>query len=132
MVLPHNFGCTHLLRMLNYARHEILNKTLEAFGDLKDDEELGPADRVTVKRYITGLSNLEDEHAHPHDDNHDHIHPKGVQASYWAMLDEGRINAATANILMRSVDEAMYLVSSRPLCDCSNCSPMSISQVTTE
>ncbi|VAI43658.1 unnamed protein product [Triticum turgidum subsp. durum] len=33
------------------------------------------------------------------------------------MLDEGRINAATANILMRSVDEAMYLVSSRPLCD---------------
>ncbi|EMS56402.1 hypothetical protein TRIUR3_12471 [Triticum urartu] len=34
------------LRMLNYARHEILNKTLEAFGDLKDDEELGPADRV--------------------------------------------------------------------------------------
>ncbi|XP_044330681.1 sodium/hydrogen exchanger 7 isoform X3 [Triticum aestivum] len=42
---------------------------------------------------------------------------KGVQASYWAMLDEGRITQATANILMRSVDEAMDLVSSRPLCD---------------
>ncbi|XP_037463166.1 sodium/hydrogen exchanger 7-like isoform X4 [Triticum dicoccoides] len=116
------------LRMLNYTRHEILNNTLEAFGDLKDDEELGPADWVTVKKYITGLSNLEDEHAHPHDDNHDHVHTmnlkdgrvrllNGVQASYWAMLDQGQITQATANILMRSVDEAMDLVSSRPLCD---------------
>ncbi|KAM3383709.1 hypothetical protein ACQJBY_008405 [Aegilops geniculata] len=130
--LLHALGMNNLsvtkLRMLNYARHEILNKTLEAFGDPKDDEELGPADWVTVKKYITGLSNLEDEHAHPHDDNHDHIHTmnlrdgrvrllNGVQASYWAMLDEGRITQATANILMRSVDEAMDLVSSRPLCD---------------
>ncbi|XP_020172495.1 sodium/hydrogen exchanger 8 isoform X3 [Aegilops tauschii subsp. strangulata] len=130
--LLHALGMDNLsvtkLRMSNYARHEILNKTLEAFGDLKDDEELGPADWVTVKKYITGLSNLEDEHAHPHDDNHDHIHTmnlrdgrvrllNGVQASYWAMLDEGRITQATANILMRSVDEAMDLVSSRPLCD---------------
>ena len=65
--------------MLNYTRHEILNKTLEAFGDLKDDEELGPADWVTVKKYITGLSNLEDEHAHPHDDNHDHIHTMNLR-----------------------------------------------------
>ncbi|XP_037463165.1 sodium/hydrogen exchanger 7-like isoform X3 [Triticum dicoccoides] len=75
-----------------------------------------------------GLSNLEDEHAHPHDDNHDHVHTmnlkdgrvrllNGVQASYWAMLDQGQITQATANILMRSVDEAMDLVSSRPLCD---------------
>ena len=65
--------------MLNYTRHEILNKTLEAFGDLKDDEELGPADWVTVKKYITGLSNLEDEHAHPHDDNHDHVHTMNLK-----------------------------------------------------
>ena len=41
----------------------------------------------------------------------------GVQAAYWAMLEEGRINQATANILMRSVDEAMDLVSRQPLCD---------------
>uniref|UniRef100_A0ACD5Z7M5 Uncharacterized protein n=1 Tax=Avena sativa TaxID=4498 RepID=A0ACD5Z7M5_AVESA len=33
------------------------------------------------------------------------------------MLEEGRITQATANILMRSVDEAMDLVSCRPLCD---------------
>lgn len=33
------------------------------------------------------------------------------------MLEEGRITQATANILMRSVDEAMDLVSSQPLCD---------------
>ncbi|XBI12740.1 hypothetical protein VPH35_139567 [Triticum aestivum] len=131
-ILLHALGMDNLsvtkLRMLNYTRHEILNKTLEAFGDLKDDEELGPADWVTVKKYITGLSNLEDEHAHPHDDNHDHVHTmnlkdgrvrllNGVQASYWAMLDQGQITQATANILMRSVDEAMDLVSSRPLCD---------------
>jgi hypothetical protein len=33
------------------------------------------------------------------------------------MLEEGRITQATAHILMRSVDEAMDLVSSGPLCD---------------
>lgn len=44
----------------------MLNKALEAFGDLGDDEELGPADWPTVKRYITSLNNLEGECVHPH------------------------------------------------------------------
>lgn len=33
------------------------------------------------------------------------------------MLDEGRINQTTANLLMRSVDEALDLVSREALCD---------------
>lgn len=33
------------------------------------------------------------------------------------MLDEGRISQTTANILMQSVDEALDLASSEPLCD---------------
>jgi hypothetical protein len=33
------------------------------------------------------------------------------------MLEEGRITQSTANMLMRSVDEAMDLVSSQSLCD---------------
>lgn len=41
----------------------------------------------------------------------------GVQAAYWVMLDEGRINQTTANLLMRSVDEAIDLVSHEALCD---------------
>ena len=41
----------------------------------------------------------------------------GVQAAYWGMLEEGRITQATANILLRSVDEAMDLVSGQTLCD---------------
>ena len=45
----------------------MLNKALEAFGDLRYDEELGPADWPTVKRYITCLSNIEEEPSHPHD-----------------------------------------------------------------
>ncbi|VAH12722.1 unnamed protein product [Triticum turgidum subsp. durum] len=118
------------LRVLKYTRYEMLNKALEAFGDLRDDEELGPADWITVKKYITCLNNLEDEQAHPHDvpDRDDHVHTmhlkvtrvrllNGVQAAYWGMLEEGRITQSTANILMRSVDEAMDLVSSQPLCD---------------
>ncbi|KQJ85563.1 sodium/hydrogen exchanger 8 [Brachypodium distachyon] len=117
------------LRILNYTRYEMLNKALEAFGDLREDEELGPADWVTVKKYITCLNNLEDERTHPHDvsDRDDHVHTmnlrdirvrllNGVQAAYWGMLEEGRITQATANILMRSVDEAMDL-SSQSLCD---------------
>ncbi|KAM0849196.1 hypothetical protein ACQ4PT_053881 [Festuca glaucescens] len=118
------------LRVLKYTRYEMLNKALEAFGDLRDDEELGPADWITVKKYITCLNNLEDEQAHPHDvpDKDESVHTmnlkdtrvrllNGVQAAYWGMLEEGRITQSTANILMRSVDEAMDLVSGQSLCD---------------
>ena len=45
----------------------MLNKALEAFGELKDDEELGPADWITVKKYITCLNDLDNEPEHPHD-----------------------------------------------------------------
>lgn len=41
----------------------------------------------------------------------------GVQAAYWGMLEEGRITQNTAIILMTSVDEAMDVVSTEPLCD---------------
>ncbi|CAN6339204.1 unnamed protein product [Urochloa humidicola] len=118
------------LRILKYTRYEMLNKALEAFGELRDDEELGPADWATVKKHITCLNDLDDDPEHPHDvgDKDDHMHTmnlrdirvrllNGVQAAYWGMLEEGRITQATANILMRSVDEAMDLVSRQPLCD---------------
>lgn len=53
----------------------MLNKALEAFGELGDDEELGPADWPTVKRYIASLNNLEGESVHPYgaseDDDND-------------------------------------------------------------
>ncbi|XP_037495007.1 sodium/hydrogen exchanger 7, partial [Jatropha curcas] len=41
----------------------------------------------------------------------------GVQAAYWGMLDEGRITQITANILMKSVEEAIDSASHGPLCD---------------
>ncbi|KAG6396802.1 hypothetical protein SASPL_142959 [Salvia splendens] len=117
-------------RILSYTKYEMLKKALEAFGDLGDDEELGPADWPTVKRYITSLNDADGEQIHPHslsenDNNPDHMNLKdirvrflnGVQAAYWVMLDEGRINQTTANLLMRSVDEALDLVSSETLCD---------------
>mgnify|MGYP006268453813 CR=1 FL=1 len=54
----------------------MLNKALEAFGDLRGDEELGTVDWITVKKYITCLNDLEDVQAHPHDVPHkdDHTH----------------------------------------------------------
>ncbi|XP_008220964.1 PREDICTED: sodium/hydrogen exchanger 8 isoform X1 [Prunus mume] len=117
-------------RVLEYTKYEMLNKALEAFGDLGDDEELGPADWPTVKGYIASLNNVDSEHVHPHaaserDNNRDLTNLKdirerllnGVQAAYWSMLDEGRITQSTANILMQSVDEAIDLVSDEPLCD---------------
>jgi len=51
---------------LNYTKYEMLNKALEAFGDLGDDEELGPVDWPTVKTYIASLNNLEGSFEHPH------------------------------------------------------------------
>lgn len=44
----------------------MLNKALEAFGELGDDAELGPADWPTVKRYISCLNDIEGERVHPH------------------------------------------------------------------
>lgn len=62
----------------------MLNKALEAFGDLGDDEELGPADWPTVKRYISSLNDVEGEPVHPHtasenDDNVDHMHLEDIR-----------------------------------------------------
>nr|ADK91080.1 SOS1 [Bruguiera gymnorhiza] len=117
-------------RILDYTKYEMLNKALEAFGDLGDDEELGPADWPTVKRYIASLNSVEGGPVHPHttsesDDDLDITNIKdirirllnGVQAAYWGMIDEGRISQRTANILMQSVEEAIDLASHDPLCD---------------
>ncbi|CAH9071603.1 unnamed protein product, partial [Cuscuta epithymum] len=118
-------------RILNYTKYEMLNKAVEAFSDLGDDEELGPVDWPTVKRYLTCLNDLEDdERMHPHSSsgNNDSLHHlntkdirirflNGVQAAYWGMLNEGRITQTIANILMESVDEALDLVSHVALCD---------------
>lgn len=60
------FVSTLQKRILDYTKYEMLNKALDAFGDLGDDEELGPADWPTVKRHITSLSHVEGEPLHPH------------------------------------------------------------------
>ncbi|XP_021292890.1 sodium/hydrogen exchanger 7 isoform X4 [Herrania umbratica] len=111
-------------RILDYTKYEMLNKALEAFEDLGDDEELGPADWPTVKRYIASLNNLEGDRVHPHialdPTNLKDIRIRllnGVQSAYWGMLDEGRITQSTANLLMQSVDEAIDAASDEPLCD---------------
>ena len=69
------------LRILKYTRYEMLNKALEAFGELRDDEELGPADWATVKKHITCLNDLDDDPEHPHDvdDKDDHVHTMNIR-----------------------------------------------------
>ncbi|XP_031491543.1 sodium/hydrogen exchanger 8 isoform X2 [Nymphaea colorata] len=118
------------IRILDYTRFELMNKALEAFGELGDDEELGPAEWSTVKRYITCLDENDAEKIHPHiiSESQRHLHNlnlkdirvrllNGVQAAYWGMLEEGRINQTSAILLMQSVDEALDVVSHEPLCD---------------
>nr|AVG70998.1 SOS1 protein [Fagopyrum tataricum] len=117
-------------RILEFTKYEMLNKALEAYGDLGEDEELGPADWPTVKSYIKSLDNVEGERMQLHDvtESGSTLDPSslkdirvrllnGVQAAYWVMLDEGRITQTTANILMQSVDEALDFVAHEPLCD---------------
>uniref|UniRef100_A0A5B7A4E3 Cyclic nucleotide-binding domain-containing protein n=1 Tax=Davidia involucrata TaxID=16924 RepID=A0A5B7A4E3_DAVIN len=117
-------------RILDYTKNEMLNKALEAFGDLGDDEELGPVDWPTVKRHITSLNDVGGECVHPHtvSESDNNLHTmnlkdirirflNGVQAAYWGMLDEGRITQTTASLLMQSVDEAIDMVSHEPLSD---------------
>ncbi|KAL2233230.1 UNVERIFIED_CONTAM: Sodium/hydrogen exchanger 7, partial [Sesamum indicum] len=74
-------------RILNYTKYEMLNKALEAFGDLGDDEELGPADWPTVKRYIKSLNDVDSEQVHPHsssenDGNLDNMNLKDIRVRF--------------------------------------------------
>ncbi|GKC18105.1 putative plasma membrane Na(+) /H(+) antiporter, partial [Tanacetum coccineum] len=112
-------------RLMDFTKYEMMSKALEVFGDLVDDEELGPADWPTVKKYTRCLHDAEGECIHPHtaSENIERMHlsdirfPVGVQATYWVMLEEGRITQYAANILKQSIDGALDLVSAEPLCD---------------
>ncbi|XP_042379307.1 sodium/hydrogen exchanger 7-like isoform X3 [Zingiber officinale] len=121
---------TEKIRVLNFAKYEMRNKALESFSDLRDDEELGPADWPTIIKHITCLNNSDEGQIHSHNVGEGESYLQtmnlrdirvrflnGVQAAYWGMLDEGRITQFTANLLMQSVDEAMDLVASAPLSD---------------
>lgn len=68
------------LRILNYTKYEMQNKALEAFGELRDDEELGPADWATVKKYIRCLD-FDDEPVHPHQvsGTDDYMHTRNIK-----------------------------------------------------
>ncbi|PIA30112.1 hypothetical protein AQUCO_05700080v1 [Aquilegia coerulea] len=117
-------------RILDFTRHQMMDKALDIFGELGDDEEFGPSDWPSVKRHLVCLVHLEGEQVYHNalpgtENNSDALnlenirirHLKGVQASYWDMLEEGRISSTTANIMMQSVDEAMDSVSYKALCD---------------
>ncbi|GJW06371.1 sodium/hydrogen exchanger 8 isoform X2, partial [Tanacetum coccineum] len=52
-------------RLMDFTNYEMMSKALEVFGDLVDDEELGPADWPTVKKYTRCLRDAEGECIHP-------------------------------------------------------------------
>ncbi|KAI4308480.1 hypothetical protein L6164_031554 [Bauhinia variegata] len=120
-------------RILDYTKYKMLNEALEAFGEHGGDEVLGSADWSVVKSYISCLNGIDCENVvntyatSESDDKNlkDLLDLKvlrigllnGVQAAYWEMLEEGRISRKIANILMRSVDEALDLASHQPLYD---------------
>ncbi|GKB08289.1 putative plasma membrane Na(+) /H(+) antiporter, partial [Tanacetum coccineum] len=109
--------------LMDFTKYEMMSKALEAFGDLVDDEELGPADWPTVKKYTRCLHDAgECNYPHTALENVECMHLSDirfpvVQAAYWVMLEEGGITQYTANILIQSIDGALDLVSAEPLCD---------------
>ncbi|CAN1218006.1 Sodium/hydrogen exchanger 7 [Linum perenne] len=117
-------------RLLEHTKYEAMNKALEAFGKLGDDAELGRMYWATVKDYITIFKNFKGEnvqtcimseaYTHPNPTNLKEIRAfllNGVQSAYWEMLEMGRIVYTTANILIKSADEAKELAANEPLCD---------------
>ncbi|KAG6544478.1 hypothetical protein Mapa_014116 [Marchantia paleacea] len=108
--------------VLEYVRHEMYGKALESFGELGEDEDLGPAEWTTVFTYVTCLRHQIDRGSptHPHEASSSGEETRklilqdtrirflnGVQSAYWEMLDEGRITRTSATILMQSVDESL-------------------------
>lgn len=61
-----DFGTFMQLRMLEYVKHEMHNKAKEAFGELGEDYELGPADWNTIRKYVTCLPEQHEIPPHPH------------------------------------------------------------------
>jgi hypothetical protein len=53
-------------RMLEFAKHEMRSKALEAFEELGEDEELGPADWSTIRKFVTCLPEEDERPEHPH------------------------------------------------------------------
>lgn len=55
-------------RILEFVKYEMYSNALEAFGEMGEDEELGPADWITIRKYLSCLSSLPEdgEPAHPH------------------------------------------------------------------
>ncbi|KAI5075495.1 hypothetical protein GOP47_0009571 [Adiantum capillus-veneris] len=118
------------LRVVEYTKHEMHLKALEAFEELGEDEELGPAEWQTVTNYLSCLttSNLP---IHAHDlqstlsgNYENHLQDtrirllNGVQAAYWTMVEERRVTQTAALILMQSVDEALdAAMKNEPLAD---------------
>ncbi|KAF8099265.1 hypothetical protein N665_0247s0044 [Sinapis alba] len=116
-------------RILEYTKCEMMNTALKAFENLGEDEELGSTDWHTVAGHISSLKDLEGGQVNPQGGygagsadptNLMDIRVRflnGVQAAYWEMLDDGRITQNTANVLMRSVDDALDLASKESLYD---------------
>ncbi|KAJ6738730.1 SODIUM/HYDROGEN EXCHANGER 8 [Salix koriyanagi] len=76
-------------RILNYTRYVMLSKALKAFGDLGDDEELGPVDWPIVKTYIASLNNLEGSCEHPHSASEaDNLDPNNLKDIRIRLLNE--------------------------------------------
>lgn len=55
--------------MLDYAKFEMYGKALDAYGELAEDEDLGPTDWTTVKEYVSCLNTVSEESppVHPHE-----------------------------------------------------------------
>ena len=59
------FVYIHQSRILEYTKYEMNLKALEAFEDLGEDEELGPAEWEVVKKYVSCLTTTGPP-SHPH------------------------------------------------------------------
>ncbi|KAH7444411.1 hypothetical protein KP509_02G077100 [Ceratopteris richardii] len=110
------------LRILNYTKHEMHMRAVQAFDKLEEDEDLGPADWQHVMKYLTFLatsdrpSRAHGSHIRLPENYQSHLQDtrvrllNGVQAAYWTMVEKGRVSQASALILMQSVDEALDAV----------------------
>lgn len=55
-------------RVLEFVKYDMHSKALEAFEELGEDEELGPADWTTILKYVSCLKDLPENGrpTHPH------------------------------------------------------------------
>lgn len=93
----------HQARILEYTKYEMNLKAVEAFENLGEDEELGPAEWHIVTKYISCLATTEPP-------SHPHVTQSSVVEVHGNQLQDTRLRLLNGKIFAWEIIELLKFV----------------------